>query len=326
ICGYAKTQQQVLNGMYTSIDANNEPNSGQTNVTYNFEGTLADYTDGAPRGAFSGTGLIRFTQVYNNSAELPAPSDRWDAGSFSNGFWNKYSDLAFGSAPTTVNDSINYSQSLTISDINVFVAINHTYANDINISLRNPAGSTTRILYPGAGADVGMHMITLFDDQADSTIGGSTRAPWSPRVRPTNTLSTFNGQSAQGYWRLTVTDIFPGADNGVLIGWGLQFNNQTVVGIEPGVTEIPLRYELHQNYPNPFNPTTTIKYSIAGNQHVKIAVFDILGREVQVLVNEYKKTGSYSLLLNATGMASGVYFYTIKAGDFTDTKKMLLLK
>ncbi|MGA2669099.1 MAG: LamG-like jellyroll fold domain-containing protein [Ignavibacteria bacterium] len=328
ISDYAKTQDQVIKGMFTSIDATNDPNPSGNTAVFSFEGTLKDYDDGANPGVFTGTvGGIRFTQVYNNGTEFPTPLDRWDAGSFANGYRVKFSDLTFGASPTSIIDSIYMPQGLTISDINVFVGITHTYANDISVSLRNPANTTTRILTPGAGSNVGMHMITVFDDQADSTIGGTVLAPFSPRIKPVNNLAIFNGQTSTGWWKLLITDIFPASDDGRLVGWGIQFNDQTVVSVSsPTESNIPERFALHQNYPNPFNPVTTIKYDIAKSTNVKMTVYDILGREVMVPVNEFKKAGYYSIIISGSGLASGVYFYKIEAGNFTETHKMILVK
>jgi len=326
ITNYAKTTEEIQKGMFASIDANNEPIPvSNTNISYSFEGTLHG-TDGSSRGSFIGTGT-RFTRVYNNATEFPAPLDRYDGGFFANGYRLKYSNMPFGSSPTTITDSIFMPEGLTISDVNVYVSALHGFANDISVSLRNPANSTTRILYPGGSPNLGMHMITIFDDQADSTIGGTVQAPWSPRVKPTNNLAVFNSQSSLGWWKIILTDIFPSADNGILMGWGIQFNNQTITGSEHGgIAEVPTRFNLYQNYPNPFNPSTTIKYDLAKDVDVKIVIYDLLGREVQVLVNEHKKAGSHTILANFGNLASGVYLYKIKAGDFTDVKKLLLLK
>lgn len=326
ISNYEKTPEQLQKGMFVSIDANNEPAPiANTNISYSFEGTLQG-TDGSSRGMFVGTGA-RFTQVFNNNLEFPAPLDRWDAGNFGSGFRFHYANLNFGATPTTITDSIFMPEGLTITDVNVFAGITHTFGNDISISIKNPSGSTTRILYPGASTSLGMHMITIFDDQADSTIGGTLPAPWSPRVKPTNTLSNFNSQNAAGWWKLIITDIFPSADGGTLIGWGIQFNNQTVTGLEnSGITGVPNRFMLYQNYPNPFNPVTTVKYDIAKEGIVKITVYDLLGREVSVPVNEFKKAGYYSLSFDGSGLASGVYFYKIESGNYVETKKMMLVK
>jgi hypothetical protein len=83
---------------------------------------------------------------------------------------------------------------------------------------------------------------------------------------------------------------------------------------------------LNQNYPNPFNPSTTIKYSIPYSDIVNIKVFDILGREVAVLLNEYKPAGTYNIEFNANKFTSGVYFYQLNAGSYLETKKMMLMK
>ncbi|MBK9096687.1 MAG: T9SS type A sorting domain-containing protein [bacterium] len=85
-------------------------------------------------------------------------------------------------------------------------------------------------------------------------------------------------------------------------------------------------YLLSQNFPNPFNPITTIRYSIANHSNVTIKVYDILGREVVALVNEEKPVGEYEVEFNAETLPSGIYFYQLKAGQFSETKKMILLK
>ena len=98
-----------------------------------------------------------------------------------------------------------------------------------------------------------------------------------------------------------------------------------VSGVENENYFIPDEYVLYQSYPNPFNPTTTIKYAIPSSDKVSIIVYDILGREVATLVNEYKNAGTHTVEFNATGFASGIYFYQINSGNFFDTKKMFCL-
>lgn len=85
-------------------------------------------------------------------------------------------------------------------------------------------------------------------------------------------------------------------------------------------------FSLSQNYPNPFNPVTGINYSVARESFVNMVVTDILGREVYTAVNEFKKAGNYSVSVDGSGFGSGVYFYKLTAGDFTQTRKMILLK
>jgi Secretion system C-terminal sorting domain len=89
---------------------------------------------------------------------------------------------------------------------------------------------------------------------------------------------------------------------------------------------IPAVYSLSQNYPNPFNPTTNIKYSITKESQVTLKVFDILGREVESLVNQKQAAGSYEVYFNASKLSSGIYIYRITAGDFVQSMKMILIK
>ncbi len=88
----------------------------------------------------------------------------------------------------------------------------------------------------------------------------------------------------------------------------------------------PMAFSLAQNYPNPFNPSTEIGFRVSGLGIVSLKVFDVLGREVAVLVNEVKEPGEYSVTLEASHMSSGVYFYRLRAGDFVETKKLVLLR
>ena len=90
--------------------------------------------------------------------------------------------------------------------------------------------------------------------------------------------------------------------------------------------EIPSEYKLFNNYPNPFNPTTNIKYQITNNKFVTLKIYDVLGKEVKTLVNENKPAGVYEVTWDASSNSSGVYFYKITAGNFTETKRMLLIK
>ena len=100
----------------------------------------------------------------------------------------------------------------------------------------------------------------------------------------------------------------------------------TVTGVAVNSNKITSSYKLSQNYPNPFNPATTINYSVPKSGLVTIKVYDILGREVQTLVNEVKIAGEYNVKFNAGNLGSGIYFYTINAGNFHQTRKMVLLK
>ena len=91
-------------------------------------------------------------------------------------------------------------------------------------------------------------------------------------------------------------------------------------------TEKNLIFSLSQNYPNPFNPFTSINYEIANGNFISIKVFDILGREIETLVNEFKPAGSYKVSFVGNNLPSGIYFYRMKAGNYSEVKKMILLR
>ncbi len=91
-------------------------------------------------------------------------------------------------------------------------------------------------------------------------------------------------------------------------------------------SNLPAYFSLSQNYPNPFNPTTVIGYELPVNSLMTVKVFDVLGREVETLVNECQNAGSHSVTLNAANLPSGVYFYRLEAGSFRETKKLVLIK
>jgi hypothetical protein len=85
-------------------------------------------------------------------------------------------------------------------------------------------------------------------------------------------------------------------------------------------------FELEQNYPNPFNPATSIRYGMPHRSHVTLTVFNALGQQVAQLVNGDMEAGYHEVTFDGSGQSSGVYFYRLQAGDFTSTKKSLLLK
>jgi len=93
-----------------------------------------------------------------------------------------------------------------------------------------------------------------------------------------------------------------------------------------GKENVPLVYALYDNYPNPFNPTTVIEYQLAAVGDVTLKVYDVLGREVKILVNERQNAGTHTVKFDGSSLSSGVYFYRLHSGSYTATKKLLLLK
>ena len=100
-----------------------------------------------------------------------------------------------------------------------------------------------------------------------------------------------------------------------------------VTGVkQPIASALPRSFQLEQNYPNPFNPSTTISYQLSEVSIVKLNVYDILGRQVATLVNGRQNAGNYNVTFNASNLSTGVYFYKLQAGTYSDTKKLMLIK
>jgi hypothetical protein len=123
------------------------------------------------------------------------------------------------------------------------------------------------------------------------------------------------------YWR------YRGFIGGAWGSWSNIFEfTTTCVGIKEPGGEIPDEFILYQNYPNPFNPSTTISFAMPKYELVKLVVYDINGKEIVELINESKPAGNYFVVFEADNLPSGIYFYSISAGDFKETKKMVLIK
>ena len=140
-----------------------------------------------------------------------------------------------------------------------------------------------------------------------------------------DSIGSFNqGLSDLATHTLTIDNngfVYVGTDHGV---WRRPVSE--IVSVERVPTALPSNFNLLQNYPNPFNPSTSIKYSIPQTSKVVIKIYDILGNEIATLMDEEKSVGTYELMWDASAQPSGVYFYQLKAGDYVNTKKMILLR
>jgi hypothetical protein len=152
-----------------------------------------------------------------------------------------------------------------------------------------------------------------------------------PVLRTTDGGETWNLQApsppVQNYEAVSITAINES------LGWfvctkGVVYRttNGGAVGTDETQVIPPKHIQLEQNYPNPFNPTTSIRYELPRSSVVRLIVFDMLGREVSVLVNEKENPGVHEVRFDAAGLSSGVYFYRLTAGSFTQTRKLILAK
>ncbi len=179
---------------------------------------------------------------------------------------------------------------------------------EFNGSVRNCGGDTGTVLNINPGFDR-RFLISSGADNFNVLTGDTQRIILCQLI-------------ARGYSNLnSVTKLKQLSD----VAWNL-YNSGFVIKISNLTTEVPGIYSLSQNYPNPFNPVTKIKFSVPRNNIVCLKVFNMLGKEVAAIVNERLQPGIYEAEFDGSSLPSGVYFYRLTSGDFSETKKMVLLK
>ena len=328
ISNYARTAADIRNYLNCSIDYSNLPPASTTNVVYGFDGSTVPTDWYGPTLSLFGNAHFSAPAYFGN---VPlAPLLRADNLNFPAGFYIKKSAARIPTGTTqgvTLPDSLSISQNVTISDIKLFVALNHTAESDLQISLISPSHDSVMVDNRQSLAGANDNLITIFNDGADSSILSSYNyQEFGPTIRPQSPLNAaFAGKNAQGTWILKVNDAAAG-DTGRLYSWGIQINNQVLVGVTEPQNAVPGKFRLDQNYPNPFNPSTTIRYALPGASHVQLVVYDLLGRRVAVLADEQQSAGEHSVRFDATRFASGVYLCRLTAGSFVETKKMMVVK
>lgn len=199
----------------------------------------------------------------------------------------------------------------------------YTGGNSI-INSSNYGNSWGNLLTPGTG------------DLTGITSSGTGRLLWFTRYDNKIYYSPFYGEEFElsytisngKYTGITIErdGFFGGAVYAIRDNGGISRTFFFAIGIEPISLEIPKNFSLSQNYPNPFNPITNFEFSIASLGLVNLVIYDVTGREIETLLNTDMKPGTYKADWNAANYPSGVYFYRLSAGKFTETKKMLMIK
>ncbi len=194
-----------------------------------------------------------------------------------------------------------------------------TGMTDVRVPGIGPAPTVVTFVYDSASPKIkayknGVLVRTVTQSQLNIT-GGS-----GFKVGGYSTSATYIGKMDE--FRLYKRAL---SDAEVAYLWNKDIPCGTVTGIVKN-TELPKVYSLYQNYPNPFNPSTKISFDISKSGFVSLKVFDILGKEVTTLIHENKQAGSYIIEYNASDLPTGVYFYRINVNDFTDIRKMIIVK
>jgi hypothetical protein len=202
----------------------------------------------------------------------------------------------------------------------------HTaFSNNVRITLNGQELSNTTTTH---------NATYRVDGYGTMRLPGSSQSLYALRIRK---LNFYNGSPVVSFIFLSRGGAqvqFEAADTSARSGT-ININRKTVWNysvVSDSTTDVrvsenvPSEFALMQNYPNPFNPSTTINYQVATSGFVSLKVYNLLGQEVAALVNEVKAPGTYALDWNAEGFPSGVYFYKMQSGSFTETRRMLLLR
>ncbi len=320
---FERSAEDLKKCMYESMDEANAP-AGDCFV-FNFDGSawaqknLQVYT-------LHGNTFFSNTAAFTSTS---SPLVRADNINFREGFYKKISDRRIPETNTQgamKDDSIFIPDNVNISDVNLYLSINHGAAEQLTVTLISPTGQSYQFINGYLSPSLGRNFTTIFDDQADSTLVNNKYYNLLPRVKTSGSINgALSGNSSAGVWKLRINDV-SGLETGYLLAWGIQINNSPVIGIQNISGEVPEKFSLGQNYPNPFNPKTNVRIQMPKSGNVKLTVFDITGKEVKVLVNEYLAAGTYNVDFDGSNLASGTYFYKLETNGFSDVKKMILIK
>jgi len=223
-----------------------------------------------------------------------------------------------------IYDTIHVSQQGIVEELHVTLNINHQNDGDIYISLKKVGGNPST-LSQFNGENGQNYTNTTFSDSASTSITQGS-PPFTGYYRPQSPFNgSFRGLQLAGDWVLRIYDRRAG-NTGTLQNWTINFKYSTPILVENEHEIAPGDFVLYQNYPNPFNPVTVIKYTVPKPAHISLIIYDLLGRKIASLVNEYQQTGTHEVRWNASSFANGVYIYRLSSDDFTSSRKMILLK
>lgn len=271
--------------------------------------------------------------VSNLTAQIPnAGFENWTDGEPDNWFTNNLAGVL--TLVTQSNDARSGSSALKLEMVNFSTVVlggNATSGNSgtvgFPVSQRHAALNGYYKFLPNAGSTVVSVTVGMLKNGAVIGAGGfATFTPSNSYTSFSAPITYANGEIPDTtYIVLSVLDTTqsPSVAGGYVLIDDLSFGAPTSVDEDKS---IPQDFVLEQNYPNPFNPGTMISWQSPVSSHQTLKVYDLLGNEVAVLVDEYRPAGRYKVEFDAAHLSSGIYFYQLSAGTYLETKKMIILK
>lgn len=227
ISGYEKTEAQIQSFLNKGMDLNDRPSPFDISC-YNFDGNLTNNNGGLPRMYFRNGAVFSSRYVAAGRNFPVSPLIKADNMNFPAGWYLSADNFRIpmtGTFGSSQYDTINIPYCMGINDVNLFLALNHTYEKDLTVYLIGPSGDSVEMVKNNTM--LRGQYVTIFNDEADSSIVNDRFATFSPQIKPfTSMKNTFFNKNTKGNWKLRVNDAQPG-DTGMVYSWGLQFNNMS---------------------------------------------------------------------------------------------------
>ena len=222
-----KSISEINNQMFTSINESND-NDASLNAVYNLDASSLCNTDGGPRLILRGNVSYNFNIGFFGGV-VQSPLNNFSSGQFQSGYYLNMPNKRIPASGTsgTIKDTIEILSSDIISDMNIYVALNHQKNRNLRLSLTSPLGASVEFFSNNDLVDSTNNIVTVFDSDADSSLINKRYVSFGPRIKPLFDLDAiYSGTNSKGKWILTVTDD-AASDTGFINAWGLQINNNT---------------------------------------------------------------------------------------------------
>ena len=233
-----KTINEINSKMFTTINESND-NYAVLNAVYNLDGSTLPSTAGGPRLNLRGNVSFNFNSAFFTGVRL-SPVINFSSGQFNKGFYLKMPDKRIPASgfTGTVKDTLEILSSETISDMNIFVALNHNRTANLKLSITSPIGASTELFANTTLLDSNQNLVTIFDSDADSSLISGRYVNFGPRIKPQFDIDAiFGGSNSKGKWILSIIDE-GGSDTGLITAWGLQINNSNSVSFTTECTSL----------------------------------------------------------------------------------------